>query len=63
MSRALQGRLEKLEGRNGDPAHDDYFRAELRQANATAGANIDIDAIPAGKAGEVYVAAFGREVF
>jgi len=59
MSAKLQGRVTKLEDRNGSRHNDEWFREQLRQYFRS----IDVDAIPAGKAGEVFFAEVGREVF
>ena len=60
MSARLRGRVAKLEDRNGSRHNDEWFREQLRQYFAL---RIDVDAIPAGKAGKVYIKAMGREVF
>ena len=63
MSARLRGRVEKLEIRSGIGPVDEICREKLRDMNATTGDNIDVDAIPAGKACKVYIAIIGREVF
>ena len=60
MNAKLQGRVAKLEGMSGVLRNDEWFREQLRLYFTT---SVDVDAIPAGKAGEVYFAAMGREVF
>ena len=60
MSAKLQRRVAKLEDGKGFRFNDEWFREQLRQYFAL---GIDVDAIPAGKAGEVFFEQAGREVF
>jgi len=60
MSARLRGRVTRLEDRKGFRRGDEWFREQLRQYFAL---GIDVDAIPAGKAGAVFFEQAGREVF
>ena len=60
MNAKLQGRVAKLESGKGVLRDDEWFREQLRLYFAL---GIDVDAIPAGQAGEVFMREMGREVF